>query len=138
MPIVVDDTPNPGTTLDLTGTLWLNDAADLSDLVRFEYVESLSPSVEQPGEVRMLAGGRERLVTTAGRPKSYSWSLSRVTREQIQWIEAHVGRVLCVRDDRGRKFYGTYLTAPFNESTFSHDRSTASLTLESVTHFESA
>jgi hypothetical protein len=84
----------------------------------------------------MLAGGRERLVTTAGSPQSYGWKMSRVDRAQIDWLEDHVGRVLCVRDDRGRKFYGTYLSSPIDEANWSKTRGAVDLSLRSVTHTE--
>lgn len=144
MPILVASTQDTGSTVALTA-LWLNDAADLSDCVAFEYADGRSPGVQVPGEVRTYVSGRRRLVLTSGGQayQTYDWKLSWNTEDQRAWLVAHVGRVLCVRDQRGAKWYGTYLALPQELLDRSAgldgcNRSTATVSLVEVTHSEAA
>lgn len=136
MPILVDATPTQaGTGLDLCD-LWLNVASNLADCQAFTYVSGMAPSTGVRVEVRELAGGRRRAVRRAGRGRAYTWNLTRVTRPQVHWLEDHAGVLMCIRDDRGRKWYGLYDTAGFDEPNWTKDRASISLTLVEVTHTE--
>lgn len=137
MAIVVDDTPSTDTDLDLCD-LWLNDAANLADCQAFTWVSGTTPNIEVRAEVRALANGRLRMVSRAGRVASTTWNLTRISRPQVDWLEAHAGRLVCVRDDRGRKFYGVYLSVPVDEPNWTKARASTQLTLQQVTHSEEA
>ena len=47
-------------------TVWINLASTLSNYQSFPLMSALEVDTNQPGEVRTYAGGRLRLVTTAG------------------------------------------------------------------------
>lgn len=93
-------------------TLWLNDAADLSDYLAFPYMSKLNVQTSQSGEVRRGASGRLRAFSRAGRSREFTVDLPNLTRTEVEWLEEHIGRTLLVRDDRGRKMYGVYFTLP--------------------------
>lgn len=118
--------------------VFLNLASDLSDFQSFPLMSSLKISTSQPGEVRTMANGRRRLVRTAGKPRTAIVDLSHCTRTQVDWLEQHVGDLVCVRDDRGRKFYGVYLSVDVDETPTNTDDGGTSLSLTEVTHSEAA
>src|SRR5690348_4546457 len=105
---VVYDASASGSTVALDA-IWFNLASDPTDSLALKVVTQLQPSTSQAGEVRPMASGGLRLVLQASRPRGYNVGVTLASRDQIDWLEAHVGQVLCVRDDRGRKFFGTYL-----------------------------
>lgn len=131
-----------GTPIDFrTGTLnlqtvWLNLASDLTDMVSFPSMASLSFAKAAQPEVRRLAGGRHRLLRRVGDVRTFSLSLPGIDRDQVAWLEGHVGDVVCVRDDRGRKVYGTYTQVEVQEYSTRPDLAAASLTLVEVHHAE--
>lgn len=120
------------------GALWLNSAIDLSDGCSFAYVTDLNPGKDVAGESRTGPSGRMRAVLTGGGfpSLSFKWDLSGLTDAQIGWLESHVAQLMSVRDDRGRKWYGTYFSVPVTESVSWRGRDDVSLTLVEVTHDE--
>lgn len=122
-------------TVDLR-TLWLNLASDPSQAASFPYMSALTWTKEQPGEVRRYANGRLRVVRRAGKPKSADVALPGCDRAQVDWLEEHVGRVVCVRDDRGRKVFGVYLAVAVTELSLPRGRADVSLSLAEVTYSE--
>lgn len=140
MPIVIA-TPLPtGTGLDLC-SIWMNAAADLGDMMAFQYAgDSIALSGSIDGEVRKLAT-RRRVIRSAG-AKVYlnpSLTLLRCSATQRQWLRDHLGQVLCVRDHVGTKVYAVYFQAPFEVSTFPREDTyftDVNLSMEQVDHSE--
>jgi hypothetical protein len=117
-------------------TLWLNLASDPSQAMSFPYMSALTWSKEQPGEVRRYANGRTRIIRRAGQTRTAEVTLTGCNREQIDWLEEHVGDLVCVRDDRGRKVFGAYLIVPVAEAQHRRDRGDVSLSLAEVSFSE--
>lgn len=100
----------------LLDTVWLNAASDPSDYASFPLMSALAVATSQSGEVRQYAGGRTRLVLKAGTPRNISLDLPELDRTQVTWLESHVGQIVLVRDDRGRKIWAAYITAGVDET----------------------
>lgn len=118
-------------------SVWLNLAADPTVYLWLPTMASLSISTGQDGEVRRLANGRLRLVKRAGQARSASVDIEGATRTEVEWLEDHVGDLVCVRDDRGRKFFGVYMSVDADEIR-ANDYAGVSLALVEVTHSEVA
>jgi hypothetical protein len=118
------------------GAVWLNDANDLTDSQSFNNVTGLTFIKGNDGDVRALANGRLRLVTTTTTRRSYALTLELCTRTQVTWLEDHIGALVCARDDRGRKVYGTYFEVNVNENVARSDYADASVRFTEVTHSE--
>lgn len=118
------------------GTVWLNLAADPSVYLSLPTMASLSATTAVPGEVRRMANGRMRSVTRAGSARGAEVDVENATRAEIDWLEAHVGDLVCVRDDRGRKFFGVYYSVPVEEMLGQPGYGGVSLSLAEVTHSE--
>lgn len=118
------------------GCVFLNLASDPSDFQSFPLMSSLKVSTTQPGEVRKMANGRLRMVRQAGKPRTLSVDLPHCTRAQLDWLEEHVGDLMCVRDDRGRKFYAVYLTTDVDETPYDTDDGGTSLSMSEVSFSE--
>lgn len=122
-------------TVDL-GAVWLNKASDLTDSQSFDNVTGLQAMKANDGNVRALANGRLRMVTTTTMQRQYSLTLELASRTQIDWLESHVGVLLCARDDRGRKVYGTYFEVNVDEMIERSDYADVNLRFTEVTHSE--
>ena len=118
------------------GAIFLNDMADPSDFLRLVYVRSFSKKHGAVGEVRRFAGGRTRLIRRAGRDVSWQLTFGTTTPDQKAWLVEHAGRLLCIRDDRGGKVFGTYLSVPWDERTWSMDAENVQLDFVELTHSE--
>lgn len=98
-------------TLD---TLWINDAADLSQRWSLPLVElAAAPLVE--GSVRRYAGGRFRSVTRKGTQRGLDVLLDPCDRDTVALIERYIGKPLLVRDPTGRKFFAVYYAPDITE-----------------------
>lgn len=117
------------------GTVWLNLASDPSVSLSLPTMATLTINTGQDGEVRRLANGRLRLVKRAGQARSASVDIEGATRTEVEWLEDHVGDLVCVRDDRGRKFFGVYMAVDADEIR-ANDYANVSLALVEVTHSE--
>jgi len=100
------------------GTLWLNDAADLADYRSFPHMTGLSVETSRPLEVRRMANGRLRTVSRAGSQTRIDVSLSACTRADVSWLESKLGRVMLVRDDRGRRLWAVFSEFPAEEHQY--------------------
>ena len=116
-------------------TLWLNDADDPADLASFPFMSSLNSSPQQNVTITAFAGGRQIAIVTPGSANQVSVNLAACTASQRAWLETHAGTVVCVRDDRGRKFYGVYVSPSSDEHAYNDDAD-SSLTLNEVTFSE--
>ena len=117
------------------GTAWLNDAATPSDAISLPYMTSLQVTPAQTGEARRYAGGRLRAVSVLGKATAASLSAVAVTRAQVTWLEAHIGRTICLRDDRGRRLFAVYWEVPVDEHAYNLEAD-ISLDLSQVTVVE--
>ena len=98
-------------------------------------MSALDVETIQPGEVRTYAGGRLRLVTTAGVARTATVTLPECSRDQINWLQTYVGNTVLIRDDRGRKIWGTYLKPRVSENQ--HNGSgDVSLVINEITYTE--
>jgi len=112
-------------------TLWLSDAADLSDFISFPLMSKLTPTEEINGDFREYAGGVQRLMTRPGEVTTVPVTLTCCDRAQVNWLRAHKGRVLLVRDNTGRKVYGAYKALSMDEDG-AHDVADVDLTISSL------
>lgn len=94
-------------SMDL-GTVWLNSAVDYSDALAVEYVTGVEFDPTQNGEVRVYAGGRLRDISWDGDQQVLTLTFGVMARTAVQWVEAHAGKPIVVRDPVGRKFFGVY------------------------------
>lgn len=99
-------------------TVWLSVASDYSDYITLTTMSALTSAPQNPGSVRRYAGGRFRAVTQAGTPNQFAVNAHACDRTTIEWFESHTGIVVLVRDDRGRKFYGTYFVPSTTEHAY--------------------
>jgi hypothetical protein len=88
--------------------LWIHDAADLAQYVIVD-VNELKPTLALTGRFVSLAGGRQRLITTAARSRSLPLSLELVPAADVAQLEAWAGRLLLVRAPHGLLMYGAFL-----------------------------
>ena len=116
-------------------TVWINLASTLSNYQSFPQMSTLSVDTNQPGQVRTYAGGRLRLVTTAGVARTAAVTLAECTRDQINWLQSVVGQTVLVRDDRGRKIWGTFLTPKVTENQH-NGNGDVTLTINEITYSE--
>lgn len=136
MPIIVDEPLAPGTGVELCA-VWLNDAADPSDLCAFEYAgDAISFTVDGRAEVRQLINRRRVIRRGSRAQQSLSFSLPEVTPAQAAWLRAHVGQILCVRDHVGTKVHAVYLDLPLEVETDFRSRRSAKISLEQVSFSE--
>lgn len=117
-------------------TVWLNVASNQQDRMSFPNMSALSVAKVKPGEVRRMVGGRDRLFTHEGMQRAVSATFPGCTREQVDWLEDHVGDLLCVRDDRGRKLYAAYSQVEVDELSTTTAYAHCSVALGEVTHTE--
>lgn len=118
------------------GAIWLNDTDDPADGLALVYVRSFQKQADKPARVVRGAAGRRRVFTRAGVDRSWSLTFGSVTRTQRAWLEGHLGRVLCIRDDRGGKMFGAYVSLPGVERTWSKDADQVSVEFQELTYSE--
>ena len=124
-------------TVTLT-KLWLNLASDPSQYRSFEFITSIqsSPSAQTSQEID--ADGSVNTISTPGIPKQYAVTLvacDAIDRQKIEvdWLD----QPLCVRDDRGRKFYATYSSCQVSEHSY-NDQCDISLTFNLISVSETS
>ena len=116
-------------------TVWINLASTLSNYQAFPLMSALQVDTNQPGEVRTYAGGRLRLVTTAGVARTATVTLLECSRDQINWLQSVVGQTVLVRDDRGRKIWGTFLQPKVAENQYAQTGD-VTLVINEITYVE--
>lgn len=65
-------------------------------------------SRKREGEVKRLAGGRFRAVSTLGVRKSQDFVLRDLAEADITLLEEWQGQTVIIRDNRGRRMFGVY------------------------------
>lgn len=93
-------------------TIVLNDADDPADLLVLSRLANYKRNPVKGGRSQRVAGGGFRSIVQAGRQETWSLTISKLPLADLAWIEDHIGRVVCIRDDAGRKVFGVYLDAP--------------------------
>jgi hypothetical protein len=115
---------------------YVHNAADPS-----QYVELITTTNNGTpivvGQVRTYAGGRRRLVRSSGQSENVAYSFQ-PTDPDVTWqLEQWVGSLVMVRDEVGRKRWGTYLQLAKPAVQGNEDKETAvGFTLEQTTHSE--
>lgn len=87
--------------------LWIHDGDDLSTYLRF-YTTDRDDRRSVPGEVRRYASGRLRTVVRTGTSQTLPVTLRLVTDPELAVLESWLGRVVLVRDHRGRFMFASY------------------------------
>lgn len=107
----------PVTGVTLT-EVWLNSAANPADSLSFEYAgDAIKSTTGERVDVRQLAN-RRRLIRRGARSYvSVSLTLPWCTADQVAWLFAHVGELVCLRDHVGSKVYGVFEAVPREAST---------------------
>lgn len=110
---------------------------DLAAQVALE-VTSLREQDAVSGAVRTYAGGRRRSVTRAGTLRTFPITAD-VLRDRLQLdlLRSWKGRLLLLRDPRGRKVFGTFYDLDVEEN-ITTDLAFVALTLHEVTFSEFA
>lgn len=96
--------------------VWLNDLLAPSDVMAWPLMSSLSVTPTMTGEIRSYAGGVDVAIVRVGKRSPVKVNLPHCTRTQLAWLEAHLGRTVCIRDDRGRRLFGVYFAVPAAEN----------------------
>lgn len=117
------------------GTVWLTLVSDQTDSVSFVAMTQLTSTPQNAGQVRRYASGRTRAVVPVGVPNQFQLVAAACSRDVIVWLESHTGQLLLVRDDRGRKFYGTYFQPGTAEHAYDLEGD-VSLTIDEVSYSE--
>lgn len=97
--------------------IWLNAVANPSDGIAMISVTALVDEPTTNGTVNTYAGGRQRAIQPEGVARKYTLTTQLMTADQVQWIEAHVGQVCCLRDFTGLRRFVTYFSwsrAPYS------------------------
>ena len=92
------------TTLDLTA-IAIAPASDLSDVLLLG-AASESATLATPATVRRYAGGRDRVVTSAGQTDTLTFTFAGVARASYLSLLDLAGALVLVRDERQRRVWG--------------------------------
>lgn len=89
--------------------VWVHLASDLNSHVTF-FSADWSDNRSARGEVRTYANGRRRVIRRAGTSRQIGFTAKVLTRVQVDTLVSWAGRVVLVRDTKGRKVYCTFFT----------------------------
>jgi hypothetical protein len=87
--------------------LWLHDAADYSDSVRFKVATTVA-SQERTVSRRRRANGRLVMVSSPTSPVEVEVTAELLSRETLDKLTSFMGRRLLYRDTRGRVMFGFF------------------------------
>jgi hypothetical protein len=93
-------------TLQLTA-LWVN-LMGTGQAVSGQSAPGRTETYTVPGEFRTYSGGRRRSITAAGEAGKYTFTLRTVSRTTVETLRGWAGQTVQVRDNKGRRFFGTY------------------------------
>lgn len=96
-------------------TVQLNLASNLSQYRSFPLLSELKVTPSIQGGVKRYAS-RTRIVTQGAVTNQIDLVLPQCDRDQIQWLTDHIGQLMLVRDDRGRKIWAAYFASPIDEN----------------------
>lgn len=113
-------------------TIWLHDADNEADRIELEWASGLTRNPDEQVDVRRMASGRYRSFQPEPNPTTWQISFDLATAREVEWLDTHRNRHICVRDHRGQKMFGTYAGVP--ETVLTADgRSALTLTITEVT-----
>lgn len=102
--------------------LWLNLASDTSQSWSFDTVTGLQASPTAQSTQEIDGDGTVNTLTTPGVPKSFAVTLAGCSAVDRQTIEFDLLNVpVWVRDDRSRKFAGSYSTPVITEHQYNDE-----------------
>lgn len=87
------------------------------------------------GAVQKFAGGRQRSISAVGVKGTFAFTLRDVNDETLNTLTLWMGQTVCLRDHRGRKYFGVYYDLA-EEERKDLDLYDVSLTLNEVTYQE--
>lgn len=90
---------------------------------------------QMKGEVRQYAGGNQRAISAKGVGGTFGFTMSRLTRDDIDVLETWLGQVVIYRDIRSRAIYGVFFEYSITDNS-NPNYYTVSVTLNQVTHTE--
>lgn len=67
------------------------------------------------GKVQIYANGRQRAILMTGTKSQYNCTLRDVSDEDVTTVERFMGKPVCIRDNKGQRFFGVYFDVPRNE-----------------------
>lgn len=117
-------------------TVWLNLGSQPSISQSFPAMSKLTLNTKRPGEARLNANGRTRLILKPAVARTFTLNLPICTRAQIDWLELYVGQLVIVRDDRKRKIACAYFDVPVDETSGDVDSGDVTLALTEITYSE--
>lgn len=80
-----------------------------------------SHTYQSAGAVQPFAGGRFRSITTEGVSGTQTFMLRDVTDTQLATLQSWIGETVLVRDNRGRRMFGTYYEVAYSDgNTFGY------------------
>lgn len=74
-----------------------------------------SRQYRQDGGVQAFAGGRYRSIGVEGLLGTQTFMLRDVTDADIETLKTWIGQTVLVRDNRGRRMFGTYYEVGFSD-----------------------
>lgn len=116
--------------------VWMNPVSDLSAGMAFASQGIVYDPVVN-ASTRSYAAGNYRLITAPGKQRFAKVTINFATNAQQQQIEDWQSVLLCYRDPRGKKFYGTYFD-PEMAPAFVNNLWVITLTVQEVTFSELA
>lgn len=116
---------------------WLSDVINPTVNVHACFPDSTA-KLALDGDVRFYAGGRSRVITTNKRVSEFPLVMSDLTADEVQQMQDWRGKTLLLRDEIGRRVFGTYLSLDVTDRYTSRFgwRSMVSLTFTELTYSE--
>lgn len=113
--------------------LWIHNAANYSDNIEFEYYRPVREDLDTEGDVRRYAGGRKRSIRRAGKLRTLTVDLRFVTRAQLESLRKLQGKLIMLRDNKGRVVFGVYHDINIDDRRTDKDAG-VTLNIQEVTH----
>ena len=113
-------------------SVWVHLASDLSDCVELGLRAWSSPKSAQV-DVRRRANGRTVAVTRPGVTRTASIEVLIEDRNDLEWLEAKLGRLVLIRSPRGQRVWGVFGRVDYSEPIDREIEFPASLTIGEVT-----
>lgn len=115
--------------------VWLALASDPDTGLSFRSIGK-TDSTSTPGDVRRYSNGRLRLIRRPGPAQTIGVTARLLTREQTELLQDLAGQVVLLRDNRGRKLYGVYLTVDVDDLKARAAGQDVTLQIQQVTYSE--
>ncbi len=94
-----------------------------------------SRSYKTDGAVQAFAGGRYRSIALEGTAGQQTFMLRDVSNADIETLKLWIGETVLVRDNRGRRMFGTYYEVGYNDRILDNYYDVA-LNISEVTYAE--